>query len=66
MSQSEALFLDGPLAGKTKVFDREQPPPFVHLPLRQGKPKVDYKRDVNPFSDRPRWVYLVEEEEVAG
>lgn len=61
MSGSVALFLDGPFAGQTKTFDRERPPTRFYLPAKAGTPLLDYVRDVNPFADGPKWVYLLDE-----
>lgn len=65
-----ALFYDGPLQSMIKEFDRETPPFRLYVAYsrtasvtigetpRSTAHQCDYVRDVNPFPDGPRWIYM--------
>lgn len=69
---SEAMFVDGPLIGSTKKFDRATPPaklyhqrPIIDPHSSLDAPKrfepVTYRLEPNIFGTSPEWLYMLEE-----
>ncbi|QGJ95069.1 hypothetical protein SEA_REDWATTLEHOG_208 [Gordonia phage RedWattleHog] len=55
---SRAEFLDGPLQGQVREFDRSEPPLSVYTSTSGGR-STEYVRDMNPFDDGEMWVYML-------
>jgi hypothetical protein len=60
IQMSAAEFLDGPLAGTTRTFDRPEPPKKIYCDSEVLGHSVTYVRDINPFGDGEQWIYMLE------
>lgn len=56
---SKAEFIDGPLQGTIKEFDREEPPLTQFYGGGSGR-SLTYIREENPFGDGEKWIYMLD------
>lgn len=58
--KSRAEFLDGPLRGQVREFDRDEPPPKYYMSDGFRTKDLTYIRDDNPFEDGEKWIYVLD------
>jgi len=57
---SKAEFIDGPMKGTIRGFDRQEPPLKFYASHPVTDAPLTYLRDINPYGDGEEWIYILE------